>query len=93
MAGTEYVGFEGNGAFTQSGGANVVSTDLNLGYSSGASGAYNLSGGSLAVNGSEYIGFAGSGLFTQSGGAHTVANNLILGDTDGRAISAAAPTI
>ncbi len=83
VAGTEYVGFEGNGAFTQSGGANVVSTDLNLGYSSGASGAYNLSGGSLAVNGSEYIGFAGSGLFTQSGGAHAVANNLILGDTDG----------
>ncbi len=80
VAGTEYVGFEGNGAFTQSGGANVVSTDLNLGYSSGASGAYNLSGGSLAVSGAlNLAGVSGaSGTFNLSGTGSLAAGTVNL---------------
>ena len=82
-AGNEYIGgytsvfFGGNiGAFTQSGGTNTVG-GLYLGASSGASGAYNLSGtGSLSAA-NEYVGYAGAGTFTQSGGSNT-ATTLIL---------------
>ncbi len=84
VGGSEYIGFDGSGAFTQSGGTHTVSGDLNLGYNSGASGTYSLSGtGSLSVAGSEYIGYAGTGAFTQGGGSNSVTTDLILGYTDG----------
>ena len=78
-AGSEYVGFSGTGAFTQTGGTNAVTSDLYLGYQSTGSGSYALSGtGSLAAD-YEYVGFFGTGAFTQSGGTNTVANDLTLG--------------
>ena len=52
---------------------------LVLGDSSGGSGTYNLSGGSLTVGDNETIGNNGSGAFTQSGGTNTVTGSLILG--------------
>ena len=65
------VGYSGSGTFTQSGGTNTISSatyGLYLGYNSGSSGTYSLSGiGQLSAN-CEYVGCSGSGTFTQSGG-------------------------
>ena len=52
---------------------------LSLGYRSGSSGTYNLSGGSLLTD-FETIGYQGLGTFNQSGGSNTVTSDLILGD-------------
>ena len=72
----ENVGWNGKGAFTQSGGTNTC-YGLLLGYT-GASGAYTLSGGSLQVTNNMNVGYAGTGTFTQSGGTNSVGNNLYL---------------
>jgi autotransporter-associated beta strand protein len=48
-AGYEYIGFIGAGNFTQSGGTNNIPTALYLGYTSSASGTYNLNGGTLIL--------------------------------------------
>lgn len=86
----EYIGYEGTGTFTQSGGENrcsygVSNYDLHLGYASGGSGSYTLTGGSLYA-GDEYIGRLGTGTFLHSGGANYVsatgsstADNLYVG--------------
>ena len=58
----------GSGSFTQSAAANSVSGSLYVGYS--GSGAYNLSGGSLAAL-NQYVGYSGSGSFSQSGGTNS----------------------
>ena len=52
-----------------------------LGYKSGASGTYSLSGGSLSL-GNTYLGYSGSGNITQSGGTSTI-GYLSLGDRSG----------
>ena len=59
-ANTEYVGFQGSGTFTQSGGTNSLSGSLTLAQSAGSSGTYNLNGGLLTLAG-----------LTQGGGAAT----------------------
>jgi autotransporter-associated beta strand protein len=76
------VGYSGTGSFTQSGGTHTV-TALYLGTDAGASGTYNLSGGSLSVGGNEYVGIFGSGAFNQTGGTHTVSGNLYLATNAG----------
>ena len=45
--GEEYVGYSNTAGFAQSGGANLVANNVVLGYNSGSSGSYSLSGGSL----------------------------------------------
>ncbi|HEV8291341.1 MAG TPA: hypothetical protein VGP94_05440, partial [Tepidisphaeraceae bacterium] len=79
----EYVGYAGTGVFTQSGGTHTVATSfgalLILGGSGGSSGAYDLSGGSLIVNGNEHVGGAAPGSFTQSGGSHAANGYLYVG--------------
>jgi autotransporter-associated beta strand protein len=71
-ANAEDVGWQGAGAFTQSGGTNAVGS-LYLGYNPGSSGTYNLTGGSLgAVDDGLYVGYSGTGTFTQSGGTNTI---------------------
>ena len=69
---TQYVGNSSTGSFVQSGGTNLLSSNLNLGYNPGASGSYTLSGGSLSASNIEYVGYSGSGNFTQSGGTNAV---------------------
>ena len=49
----------------------MVTNQLYMGYSTGSSGTYNLSGGSLSVNGRESIGEIATGAFTQSGGTNS----------------------
>jgi autotransporter-associated beta strand protein len=76
-----YVGYSGTGNFTQSGGTTTVAGSVYLGYNSGSSGTYSLSGGSLSVSstsGGLYVGYSGTGSFTQSGGTANV-SSLILG--------------
>ncbi len=71
----ECVGCSGTGTFTQSGGTNAISYDLWLGYNSGSSGTYSLSGsGQLSVSIYEVVGYSGTGTFTQSGGTNTIRN-------------------
>ena len=56
----------------------VESNSLSLGYDSGSSGTYDLSGtGQLSAD-YEYIGYSGTGTFTQSGGTNTLAKWLSL---------------
>jgi len=74
----EYIGQNSTGTLIQGDFTNTVNNNLRLGQNAGASGAYNLSGGSLSVAGNEYIGYSGSGAFTQTGGTHTVTGILML---------------
>jgi fibronectin-binding autotransporter adhesin len=69
----QYVGNPGTGVFMQSGGANSVSSRLGLGYASGSSGTYGLSGSGSLWAASEYIGYnpSATALFAQSGGTNS----------------------
>ncbi|MCL4501856.1 MAG: hypothetical protein M1438_08360, partial [Deltaproteobacteria bacterium] len=73
----------GLGTFTQTGGANTVTGNLQIGFNSTGSGTYNLSNGSLTVSGNENVGGSGSGDFIQSSGSHTVSNTLTLANNSG----------
>jgi fibronectin-binding autotransporter adhesin len=75
----EYIGYQGTGTFTQTGGTNSITSYLYLGYNSGASGTYNLSGTGQLSAYFEYIGYSGTSTFTQTGGSNTV-SFLRLGD-------------
>ena len=82
FATSQYVGDLGAGGITQSGGYNFAS-NLYLGYGSGASGTYTLSGsGQLAANSAQYVAYSGSGSFIQSGGSN-FAPSLYLGFNSG----------
>ena len=54
---------------------------LYLGYNSGSSGSYNLSGSGVLSAANEYVGYSGTGTLTQSGGTNNVssAGGLYLG--------------
>ena len=66
----EYVGYSGNGVFTQSGGTNIVDS-LSLGYKSGSTGKYYLSDSGVISSNEENIGSLGVGVFNQAGGSNT----------------------
>jgi len=79
----EVIGVFGAGSFTQSGGTNTIGsqthlTFFHLGKSSGSSGSYQLSGGSLVVYSIEEFGIGGPATFIQSGGTHTVGTSARL---------------
>ena len=76
---TEFIGFQGTGSFSQSGGTNQISTALDVGnYNIGT---YTLSGSGLlsAAAAAERIGgySSGYGTFTQSGGTNTAGSLLL----------------
>jgi autotransporter-associated beta strand protein len=79
----EYIGQNSTGTLTQGGSTNTVNNNLKLGQNAGASGTYNLSGGTLSVGGNEYVGYSDTGSFTQTGGTHTVTGILMLAAKDG----------
>ena len=81
----QYFGSIGTGTFTQSGGSNSGAEGFYVGYSSGAIGAYNLSGTSQLSTGGESIGGSGTGTFTQNGGTNSTSSNLGLGANSGSA--------
>jgi hypothetical protein len=75
-AAREFVGAEGFGEISQSGGANNTG-ELTLGYADSAVGIYTLSDGWLLAT-NQYIGNMGSGRFTQSGGTNNAVIDLVL---------------
>ena len=75
---SEYIGYNGTGNFSQTGGLNNVCYELYLGNA--GSGTYSLSGGSLSAGDCEYIGNGGNATFTQSSGLNTVCNELYVGN-------------
>jgi autotransporter-associated beta strand protein len=79
----QYVGYSGTGTFTQSGGTNNISStytaNLVLGYNSGSSGTYSLSGRGQLLTDVENVAYYGTGTFTQSGGTNTINDALVLG--------------
>ncbi|MBA4367182.1 MAG: hypothetical protein C0403_06040 [Desulfobacterium sp.] len=87
----EFVGNQGTGVFTQTGGTNYVGFDINgnslnsfseliVGRFTGSNGTYELSGGKLVTT-REIVGDAkGLGTFNQSGSSiHTIDQDLIIG--------------
>ena len=78
---SQYVGSAGTGLFTQSGGANAISSYLYLGYNAGSSGTYSLSGSGLLSAEVEWVGYSGTGNCTQSGGTNS--SYLLLGYNSG----------
>jgi fibronectin-binding autotransporter adhesin len=83
-ANEEYVGNYGTGQFNQSGGTNSAAF-VTVGYYSGASGTYALSGGSLAVSADEIVGEnpGAAANFNQTGGTNTVNGFLTVGNSGG----------
>ena len=80
---SQYVGYSGAGAFTQSGGTNNCAANFILGYNPGATGTYSLGGaGTLLTAGDEYVGSSGTGILSQSGGSNTP-SSLYLGSNAG----------
>ena len=79
VANNTYVGYNGTGTFTQSGGTNTGEEFLDylyLGYNSGSSGTYTLSESGTLSNDGEYIGVSGRGAFVQSGGTNNTGVSL-----------------
>jgi hypothetical protein len=81
VLGTEFVGFDGTGTLSQTGGFHTAA-DLVLGANRSSNfasvGNFNLIAGTLEVSGTETIGLNGVGVFVQSGGFHS-AGALMLG--------------
>ena len=87
-AGHEIIGYYGNGVYRQSefagfrdsGGSPSVNNThtLDLGDESGATGEYDLAGGSLNATISETIGTVGTGTFNQTGGINTLGAGAVL---------------
>lgn len=74
----EDIGYGSPGSFLQSGGTHTVAGALTLGSSSGKSGSFNLSGGTLSSWGI-YVGNSGTGLFQQSAGSVSVTSTISIG--------------
>ena len=72
-SGTTYVGYEGNGTFTQEGGVHATER-LVVGEATTGDGEYRLIDGSLEVKSITVIGNEGIGRFVQEGGNHSVEN-------------------
>jgi hypothetical protein len=74
----EYEGYLGDGTFNQNFGTHSVGSlflgSQGNGTNAAATGAFNLTGGTLTVSTVEQIGGDGSGTFVQNGGTHTVTN-------------------
>ena len=84
----EYIGYEGTGTFSQSGGTHSVGADLLIGHLAESSGTYNLTGGALNINGN-ISSWAGTGNLNIDGGTLTVTggsigvDNFIVGNVNG----------
>ena len=77
--GNAVVGYSGTGNFTQSGGTNTITSELDLGNGSGSNGTYSLSGSGRLSTSGEDVGDSGAGNFAQSGGTNAISGMLWLG--------------
>jgi hypothetical protein len=69
------VGYNGDGFFLQTGGANNVA-QLGVAVAAGSDSSYSFSSGSISTQ-NECVGYAGTGVFTQSGGTHTITTDTL----------------
>ena len=76
-----YDGLNGTGLITHSDGTLTVSNITYLGYHSGSTGTYNLSGTGVLNSEDLYVGFGGVGVFSQSGGSVNLSFSLIIGSS------------
>jgi len=66
-----YVGYNGTGAFNQTGGTITTTgsdSDLRLGHQGSGVGSYHITNGTLDIEDDIYVGFHGTGTFTQDAG-------------------------
>jgi hypothetical protein len=85
--GYEEIGVSGSATASQSGGTNNIDGGYSLivGFLTGSSGSYSLSGsGLLSCSGNEYVGYESTGNFNQSGGTNNVSFDVILGGFNGQ---------
>ncbi|MFO0788977.1 MAG: hypothetical protein U0805_05930 [Pirellulales bacterium] len=82
---SEYIGDQGTGTFTQTGGANTIQgagNHLYLGNAAGGVGNYSISGGTLTANNDVNVGVAGTATLNISGtGSVYIGNNLAINAT------------
>ena len=81
-SGNAFVGFNGNGAFHQTGGSFSAPTLAVGRNSAGSSGNYDLSGGTLDMQNNLLVGQFGQGTFQQTGGDVSIGGNLLVGTND-----------
>jgi fibronectin-binding autotransporter adhesin len=89
-ASTEYIGFNGIGTVTQTGGVNDCTYELLMGVYGGSvtpTGTYNLESGSLSVAADEIVGLMGNGNFNQRGGTQTIGADLDIAEENGSTAS------
>lgn len=65
-----FIGYSGTGVLTHADGNNTVRENLWLGFGTGSSGTYLLSGSGLLEANTEHIGSVGQGYFAQTGGVN-----------------------
>jgi hypothetical protein len=75
----EFIGYNGKGTYSQSGGSHDVYS-LRVGTLSSSNGFYNLSGTGSLTSDYEFIGQYGTGTFTQTGGSHSISTDFYLGN-------------
>jgi fibronectin-binding autotransporter adhesin len=95
--GPQFIGNNGTGTFTQSGGTNSA-FNMFLGNAVGATGTYNLSGGSSAVSGNMNVAGdtvpGGTGVLSVSGtGVLTLGGSLVVYNTPGTSVTLGGGTI
>jgi hypothetical protein len=84
VTGSQYIGYDGKGTFTQTDGFNSAVAAY-LGYNSSGVGTYNLGGGTFigGVGGPDFIGYSGVGTFNQTDGVRGAVASLVLGSQPG----------
>ncbi len=85
--GTQHIGYDADGTFTQTGGTHTAGSDVYLGTHSGAggpaTGTYHLSGtGTFHAAGCLHVGYNGVGTLTQEGGTLTADGGIRIGSDD-----------
>ena len=94
----EFIGYFGHGAFSQSGGVNMVRRRraLDIGILAGSNGAYTISGGTTTVSGNVNVGNSangGIGTLEVDGGTLTVGGTLVFSNVPGSSMSLNGGTI
>jgi hypothetical protein len=97
VGGSEYIGQDNVGTFSQTGGENTTNGSLYVGYNGGigpGSGTYNISGGSVAVGSAVVVGGGGPSVLSVSGTSSlTVAGSLEINNVPNAAINLSGGTI
>ncbi len=72
----EYIGLQGNGTFTQTGGTHTIERVLDMADQPTSTSSYSMQGGTLTVKSSVLVGSSGHATFTESGGTVNAGDDL-----------------